>query len=86
MTVKQEYITDLRKRLGLSAEKFGRLLGVSERTIRNWEKGLAWPSARNQEVIVRVDKLSRNPDIVPDYTSTLIVNQGHTLGGPTTCS
>ena len=34
-----------RKRLGLSAFDYGRLVGVSAQSIRNWEQGLATPRA-----------------------------------------
>ena len=36
-----------RKRLGLSAEEFGRLVGVSGQTIYHWEDGSAKPRAKS---------------------------------------
>jgi len=40
-----------RKRLGLSAESFGRLLNVSAQSIYNWEQGHATPRAEQVKAI-----------------------------------
>lgn len=39
-------LRSLRKRLGLSAEPFGRLVGVSSQTVYNWERGVTRPATR----------------------------------------
>lgn len=39
-------LRSLRKRLGLSAEPFGRLVGVSPQTVYNWEHGVTRPRAQ----------------------------------------
>ena len=39
-------LRSLRKRLDLSADSFGRLVGVSAQTIYNWERGVTRPSGR----------------------------------------
>lgn len=36
-------IKDLRRRTGLSAQKFGDLYGIPLRTIQNWESGVNTP-------------------------------------------
>ena len=41
--VSPKAIASLRRRLGLSAETFGRLLGTSSQSIYNWEAGKATP-------------------------------------------
>jgi len=43
-----------RKRLGLSAEEFGKLLGVSGQTIYNWEKGDSRPREKQFAALVEV--------------------------------
>jgi DNA-binding transcriptional regulator YiaG len=39
-----------RKRLGLSAGDYGKLIGVTDQTVYNWERETAWP--RRQQVAV----------------------------------
>ena len=41
-----------RKRLGLSAFDYGRLVGVSPQSIRNWEQGLATPRVEQLRALV----------------------------------
>lgn len=41
--MEQRRITELRKGLGLSQERFARLVGVSLQTVRRWESGLTKP-------------------------------------------
>lgn len=41
--VSPKAIASLRRRLGLSAESFGRLLGTSGQSVYNWESGKAVP-------------------------------------------
>ncbi len=49
----------LRKKLGLSAAKMGKLLGVSQQTIYHWEKGLSKPRASQLQGIAEVRKLGK---------------------------
>ena len=44
-------LQSLRRRLGLSAEAFGVLVGVSGQSVYNWEQGKARPRARQLEQI-----------------------------------
>jgi DNA-binding transcriptional regulator YiaG len=39
-------LSSLRKRLGLSAGDFGKLIDVSAQSIYNWERGVAYPRAQ----------------------------------------
>lgn len=48
-----------RDRLGLSAEDFGRLLGVSSQAVYNWEHGTARPRLRLQEQMALLRKLTK---------------------------
>lgn len=48
-----------RQRLGLSAEDFGRLLGVSSQTIYNWEQGKGRPSKTKLAELSRVRALGK---------------------------
>lgn len=41
--MEQRHIRELRMRLGLSQERFARVLGVSLQTVRRWESGLTRP-------------------------------------------
>jgi DNA-binding transcriptional regulator YiaG len=45
-----------RARLGLSATDYGKLVGVSHQTVRNWEEGVSKPSASD---LVLIDGLRR---------------------------
>ena len=42
---------DARARVGLSQSQFATLLGVSERTLQNWEQGRSQPSGAAQTLI-----------------------------------
>jgi DNA-binding transcriptional regulator YiaG len=48
-----------RKRLGLSAAEFGRLLGVSAQSIYNWEHGLARPRAEQLARLIEARTLGK---------------------------
>jgi DNA-binding transcriptional regulator YiaG len=48
-----------RKRLGLSAEDLGRLLGASGQSVYNWEAGSARPRAKHLAAIVALRALSK---------------------------
>lgn len=46
-------VKTLRKRLGLSQERFAQKLGVSTMTIRRWESGNSKPSPLAQEKLAK---------------------------------
>ncbi len=48
-----------RRRLKLSAEEFGKLLGVSAQTVYNWEQGRARPAQRQFAALVEIRKIGR---------------------------
>lgn len=48
-----------RRRLGLSAEEFGRLLGVSGQSIYKWEDGRARPRARYLPAIAQLRTMGK---------------------------
>ena len=48
-----------RERLGLSAKKYGQLVGVSEMTIYNWEAGKSKPQAKQLAALVAVRGLGK---------------------------
>lgn len=48
-----------RKRLGLSAADFGRLIGVSGQSVYNWEQGHATPRREQLEAIAALRKLGK---------------------------
>jgi len=69
----QELVRSLRKRLGLTQEKFAHLLGTTARTISRWERGQSrceksWRQklANLQQV---VDKLADCCDEIPVFLS-----------------
>jgi DNA-binding transcriptional regulator YiaG len=48
-----------RRRLKLSAEEFGKLLGVSAQTVYNWEQGRTRPARAQFTALVELRKLGR---------------------------
>lgn len=48
------WVSSQRRKLGLSAADFGRLVGVSGLTIYNWEKGKARPRRKQLEALAAV--------------------------------
>lgn len=61
-----------RKRLGLSAEAFGLLLGVSNQSVYKWEAGKARPRAAQLEAIAAARGLSKRQ--AADKLATLQAN------------
>ncbi|MCC6533313.1 MAG: helix-turn-helix transcriptional regulator [Burkholderiales bacterium] len=47
-------LRSLRGRLGLSAESFGRLIGVSGQSIYNWERQVTTPRAEQRKMLAQV--------------------------------
>jgi DNA-binding transcriptional regulator YiaG len=48
-----------RTRLGLSANEYGKLVGVSHQTVRNWEEGVSKPSASDLAIIDGLRRTSK---------------------------
>jgi putative transcriptional regulator len=59
-------ITRVRHRLGLSQNKFARLLGISENTLQNWEQGRRKP-AGPAKILLKV--AARHPQAVLEAAS-----------------
>ena len=45
----------LRKRLGLSQDKFAAIFGISSKTVRNWEQGLRHPEGPARVLLQVID-------------------------------
>lgn len=56
-------VTQVRTQLGLSQQKFAQLLGISEKTLQNWEQGRRRPTGPAR-VLLRV--AARHPDAILD--------------------
>jgi DNA-binding transcriptional regulator YiaG len=54
-------VVSTREKLGLSQEKFARLLGISVRTLHHWEQGTRKPNGAAQ-VLLRI--AATNPEVV----------------------
>ena len=54
-------VVRVRSRLGLSQNKFARLLGISENTLQNWEQGRRKP-AGPAKVLLKV--AARHPQVI----------------------
>jgi DNA-binding transcriptional regulator YiaG len=52
-------LQSLRNKLGISKTEYGRLLGVSGRTVGSWEKGMARPSAEQIRDIADIRNLGK---------------------------
>lgn len=52
-------LRSLRDRLGLSAERFGKLIGVTGQSVYNWEHRVSAPRARQLAVIASVRSLGK---------------------------
>ena len=57
--MKDKHIRELRLKLGLSQERFARLLGVSLQTVRRWEEGLTKPLPI---ISLKLEKLQKKLD------------------------
>ena len=56
-------VAEIRKRFGLSQDKFAQLLGISSSTLRNWEQGRRKPEGAAR-VLLRV--AAKHPEAVLD--------------------
>ena len=52
-------ITSIRERTGLSQARFAQLLGVSVRTLQDWEQGRRAPSGAARTLLIVADKNPR---------------------------
>lgn len=52
-------LTSQRKRLGLSANELGQLIGVSGQSIYNWEEGKVRPQAKHLPAVMALKTLGR---------------------------
>jgi DNA-binding transcriptional regulator YiaG len=52
-------LRSLRNKLGISKTEYGRLLGISGRTVGSWENGLARPTAEQIRDIVGIRNLGK---------------------------
>lgn len=56
MTLTSAEVRAVRIKLNLSTEKLGHLLGVSGRTVRNWENGMTQPQHRYAAMMVQLSE------------------------------
>jgi putative transcriptional regulator len=52
-------VTDIREKTGLSQARFAQLLGVSVRTLQDWEQGRRAPSGAAKTLLMIADKNPR---------------------------
>ena len=50
-----EQIKGIRARLGYTQERLAAAIGVSVRTVMNWEQGNGWPNAENADRLTLLD-------------------------------
>jgi putative transcriptional regulator len=74
----QKSIADTRRKLGLSQAGFARLMGISVRTLQDWEQGRSTPTGPAQ-VLLRV--AARHPKSVQQIGSTLTMTGHRTRTG-----
>lgn len=48
-------VANLRKRLGLSQDKFAAIFGISAKTVRNWEQGIRHPEGPARVLLQVID-------------------------------
>lgn len=77
-------VLEIRQQLGISIEKFGRLVGVSERTVRNWERGNTSPTPRHEAILVNLRDHDHPNDVLQKehrkFTTTFIVTLSEDSG------
>ena len=54
-TIKEPQVQRIRERTGLSQTKFARLIGVSKRTLENWEQGRRRPTGPARALLKLVE-------------------------------
>lgn len=59
----ESHITNIRLQLGLSQLQFAKLLGVSKRTLQDWEQGRRKPGSAAQSLLVIAEK---RPDVLKE--------------------
>ena len=60
-TVERSPIVEARRTLGLSQVEFAKLLGVSKRTLQDWEQGRRKPSGAARTLLILAEK---RPDVL----------------------
>lgn len=60
----------LREQAGLSQEALARLVGVSSKTVSNWERGISIPSLTVSQMKILCDALSVTLSDLPDDFSS----------------
>ncbi|PKO22288.1 MAG: transcriptional regulator [Chloroflexi bacterium HGW-Chloroflexi-1] len=60
-TVEMPPIAAIRQRIGISQAQFAKLLGVSIRTLQEWEQDRRQPSGAAQSLLILADK---RPDVL----------------------
>jgi putative transcriptional regulator len=66
-TVPVPAIVEIRQNVGMSQAQFAELLGVSIRTLQEWEQGRRKPSGAAASLLVLADK---RPDVLREVFST----------------
>jgi transcriptional regulator with XRE-family HTH domain len=72
------HLRDTRYHLGLSQEEFGRLLGVSARTVMRWEQGARLPNQHQSEILSKLNEIKSFPE--KDYLRKAIMFGGTVYG------
>ena len=73
-----KYFRNARERLGLTQEEFGRLFGVSARTVMRWEQGLSQPSQYQADIIAKITESDNLPD--DDFLKKALIVGGVAFG------
>jgi putative transcriptional regulator len=68
-TVDPLNVRDIRERLGLTQDAFARLMGISVRTLQNWEQGRRRPEGPAQVLLMVADK---HPEALWDVVGPLV--------------
>jgi len=55
VTVRDVDVAVLRKKLGLSQDRFAAIFGISSKTVRNWEQGLRHPEGPARVLLQVID-------------------------------
>ena len=60
-TIETPEIVEARHKLGFSQSKFSKMLGISKRTLQDWEQGRRKPSASARSLLILAEK---RPDVL----------------------
>lgn len=67
-----EDICRLRKKLGLSQDKFGQLFGVHTMTISKWERGVLTPNSYQIALMTAFEKAAKYEEIKKTLQNVLV--------------